>query len=249
MAVDMESTWLRRYVTQAPPRLRLLCLPHAGGSAAFFHPWGHAFGDDVEVLAARYPGRQERIADPFVTAMEPLADVITDELRPFLDAPLAIFGHSMGASLAYEITLRLQARYGVEPVALLVSGRRPPHLLSPRPELTTDDEVVAEVRRLGGTDSAVLDHPDLRELVLPAIRADFGIVAGYPARPGLPMPCPVTAYVGDRDVDADVEAVRGWEELAPNGFDLCVLPGDHFYLIEQRAPLIADIRTRLAPGR
>ncbi|MEV5241987.1 alpha/beta fold hydrolase [Streptomyces cinnamoneus] len=248
MAVGTESIWLRRYGTLKPPRLRLLCLPHAGGSAGFFHSWGRAFGSDVEVMAARYPGRQERIADPFITEMEPLADAIAGELRSFLDAPLALFGHSMGASLAYEITLRLQDQHGVAPAALLVSGRKPPHLLTPRPDLD-DDEVLAEVRRLGGTDAVVLDDPDLRELVLPAITTDFRIVARYAARPGVPLPCPVYAYVGDGDEDVDVESMRGWADLAPQGFGLRVLPGDHFYLAEQRNALIDDIRARLAPVR
>ncbi|GHC63103.1 thioesterase II family protein [Streptomyces cinnamoneus] len=248
MAIGTESVWLRRYRTPQPPRLRLLCLPHAGGSAGFFHSWGHAFGGDVEVMAARYPGRQERIADPFITEMEPLADVIAEELRPFLDTPLVLFGHSMGASLAYEITLRLWNRHGVAPAALMVSGRKPPHLLTPRPDLP-DEEVLAEVRRLGGTDALVLDDPDLRELVLPAIRTDFRIVARYAARPGVPLPCPVYAYVGDGDDDVDVESVRGWSDLAPGGFGMRVLPGDHFYLAEQRDALIADIRARLASAR
>ncbi|MFI8940236.1 thioesterase II family protein [Streptomyces syringium] len=246
MAVDIRSTWLRRFTTPAPPRLRLLCLPHAGGSASFFHPWGRAFGDDVEVMVARYPGRQERIADPFVTTMEGVADALAAELGPYTDTPLAVFGHSMGASIGYELTLRLRERYGVAPSALLVSGRKPPHLLTPREtDLDDDDSIVSEVGRLGGTDAALLADPDLRELVLPAIRTDFRIVADYPARPGVPLPCPVVAYVGDSDPDVDPVSVSGWSDLAPGGFDMVVLPGDHFYLIDRRAELVADIRARL----
>ncbi|MCX5203716.1 alpha/beta fold hydrolase [Streptomyces sp. NBC_00237] len=248
MALGTDSIWFRRYATAVPPRMRLVCLPHAGGSASFFHSWGHAFGADVEVMAVRYPGRQERIAENPVTGMERLAEAVTEALLPCIDTPLALFGHSMGGSLGYEIALRLQERHGAPPSVLMVSCRKAPHLLTARTAaFSSDDELVAEVQRLGGTDTSLLDDPDLRELILPAIRADFGTVAGYTARPGVPLDCPVVAYVGDSDPDVDVEEVRGWQGLAPKGFDLKVLPGGHFYLVDRRDELIGDIRARLAP--
>ncbi|MEU2801165.1 alpha/beta fold hydrolase [Streptomyces sp. NPDC006995] len=249
MAVGTDSIWLRRYVTPDQPRLRLVCLPHAGGSAAFYHSWGHAFGSDVEVMAVRYPGRQERIAEALYTEMEPLADALTGELLPYTGVPLVLFGHSMGASLAYEVALRLQQRHGVRPGALLVSCRSAPHLLTPRGPFEDDDALIAEVRRLGGTDTRLLDDPDLRELVLPAIRADFSVVSGYAARPGVPVDCPVVGYVGDSDPAVGVDGVRGWARMAPAGFDLKVLSGGHFYLVDRRDELVADIRARLAAWR
>lgn len=250
MALGTESIWLRRYASPAPPRLRLLCLPHAGGSATFFHGWGHAFGDDVEVLAARYPGRQERIAEEPLTSIEDLADALAAELPPLLDVPLAVFGHSMGASVGYELALRLEAHHRAAPELLMVSCRKPPHLLTPRTAaLAGDAALVDEVRRLGGTDAALLDDEDLRELVLPAIRADFGAVARYTARPGIPLGCPVVGYLGADDPDIRTDEVAAWAGIAPKGFDLKVLPGGHFYLVDQRDTLVTDIRARLEPAR
>ncbi|MGV4987379.1 thioesterase II family protein [Streptomyces sp. NRAIS4] len=247
MALGTESIWLRRHATAAPPRLRLLCLPHAGGSAGFFHDWGHAFGDDVEVLAARYPGRQERIAEEPCGSVEELAEALADELTPLLDTPLAVFGHSMGGSVGYELALRLQARHQVAPALLMVSCRKPPHLLTPRTAVLADDTaLMAEVRRLGGTDAALLADPDLRELVLPAIRADFAAVAHYTARPGIPLDCPVAGYLGAGDPDITADDMAGWAAVAPRGFGLTVLPGGHFYPVAQRDALVADIRARLA---
>ncbi|MCX4803096.1 alpha/beta fold hydrolase [Streptomyces sp. NBC_01214] len=250
MGIDTRSSWLRRYGTKVPPRLRLLCLPHAGGSAGLFHSWGGAFGQDVEVLVVRYPGRQERIAEEPLTDLDELADAISAELLPYLDVPLAVFGHSMGATLGHEIAIRLQARHQVVPELLMVSCRKAPHLLTPRSTaLGSDEELLAEVARLGGTDSALLDDPDLRELVLPSIRADFTAVARYAARRGVPLACPVVGYVGDSDPDISVAEVMGWADIAPKGFFLRVLSGGHFYLVEQRDALIRDIRARLEPQR
>ncbi|MGW3957045.1 thioesterase II family protein [Streptomyces sp. NPDC004752] len=261
MASATASSWLRRYAGPVPPRVRLLCLPHAGGSATFFHSWGRALGDDVEVLTVRYPGRQERIAETPLTSIEELADRLVAELPPYLDAPLALFGHSMGASVAYETAHRLAAHHGTAAAALLmVSCRKPPHLVSPRGRWLrgtpdgrvptgsrpgTDAELIAEVRRLGGTDAALLDNADLRELLLPAIRADFEAVDRYTARPGVPLGCPVVGYLGAADPGLTREDIAAWSSVAPKGFDVRVLPGGHFYLTDQRDALLADIRARL----
>ncbi|MFI7386428.1 thioesterase II family protein [Streptomyces sp. NPDC049813] len=240
------SEWVKRHPSAVAPRLRLLCLPHAGGSAAFFHSWGRQFGDDVEVLVARYPGRHDRIGDPVVTTMDGLADQLCAALRGFTDLPLAIFGHSMGASLGYETALRLWRRYGVRVSALLVSGRTPPDVADDTlPDPDDVDAVLAEVRRLGGTDAGLLDDPDLRELVLPALLADFKVVHGYPPRECVALPSPVVAYLGDADPDVGAELMRGWSRASSVDFSLTVLPGDHFYLVGQRDRLVRDVRARL----
>ncbi|CAL9400264.1 alpha/beta fold hydrolase [Streptomyces sp. Tu 3180] len=244
-----DATWFRRHPPSAPTRTRLLCLPYAGGSASFFHSWGHAFGDDVEVLAARYPGRQERIAEPCLESMEEMADAVTAAVLPLLDKPLALFGHSMGASLAYEVAVRLERRHGFCPSLLLVSAQRPPHGQRPRTaHLDGEESVLAEVRRLGGTDAELLDDPDLRDLVMPALRADFAVVGRYAEngpRPAVPVRCPVVGYVGDRDPNVTVDEVAAWADVAPKGFDLKVLRGDHFYLVPRRDELVADVASRL----
>lgn len=250
MPANDGSVWFRRYGPPARPQARLLCLPHAGGSASFFHSWGHAFGNGVEVMAARYPGRQERIAEPFLKSMDALADALTGALLPFLDVPLAVFGHSMGASLAHEVALRLEQRHGVRLAGLYVSGRKPPHLVAPDPARHGSDEAaVAEVRRLGGTDAALLDDPELRELVLPQIRADFAVVDGYGPRSAVPLHCPVVGYVGGSDPDVTAADMEAWAGATSEGFELRVLPGDHFYLVPQRDALVRDLAARLTRVR
>lgn len=244
--VSAASCWFRRHPAATGPRLRLVCLPHAGGAASYFHSWGAAFGPEVEVLAARYPGRQDRIADPMPDDMGSLADAVSAALPPYLDRPLALFGHSMGASLAYEVALRLEDRHGVRPAGLFVSGREAPHRVTPRDlHLRDDRQLVAEVRRLGGADAALLEDPELRELVLPAIRSDFKVAGTYRAPAPVPVGCPVVAYVGDDDPDVEVDEMALWSEVATGGFSLQVFPGGHFYLDAQRDAVIHDLAGRI----
>ncbi|WP_031076430.1 thioesterase II family protein [Streptomyces sp. NRRL WC-3742] len=247
IAAGVDSAWFRRYPAPAGrTERRLVCLPHAGGAAGLFHLWGGQLGPGVEVLAARYPGRQERIAEPCLDSMPRLADAVTAALLPHLDRPLALFGHSMGASLAYEVALRLEHLHGVRPHALFVSARRAPHRVRPKEAyLGGDRAIVEEVRRLGGTDVGLLDDPDLYELVMPAIRADFRIVGTYRPQPGHPVHCPVVGYVGDGDPEVSAADLREWAEVTTGGFDLAVLPGDHFYLNRQRDALVRDLAARL----
>ncbi|WP_405776049.1 thioesterase II family protein [Streptomyces sp. NBC_00859] len=243
---DPDERWFRTYAAARRPRRRLVVLPHAGGWATYFHAWGTAFDEGTEVLVARYPGRLDRLAEPCATSMDEFADQVSAALRPRLDIPVTLFGHSMGASLAYEVALRLRTRYGVNPAGLHVSSRRPPHLLRPRALHEEGDEaLLAEVGRLGGTDPSVLADPYFREVALPAIRADFRIVGTYGPRAADPVPCPVYAYVGDRDPTAPVEDMEAWADVAPHGFRLDVLPGGHFYLRERHEALVGAVAGRL----
>ncbi|MFG3228679.1 thioesterase II family protein [Kitasatospora sp. NPDC048194] len=243
----VDSRWFRRY----PPvgsrtAKRLVCLPHAGGTASAFHGWADRFGGGVEVLAARYPGRQERIAEDSITGMGELADAVTEALIPFLDLPVHLFGHSMGASLGYEVALKLEREHGVRPAGLYVSARKAPHRVTPKPtHLGGDEAVIEEVLRLGGTEAQLLDDPDLYDLVMPALRADFELVGTYHARPAHPVSCPVVGYVGDRDeiTPADLAA---WADVTTASFDLTVFPGGHFYLADQRDALLRDLAARIA---
>jgi surfactin synthase thioesterase subunit len=252
-AADRPPTagpWLRSHGPAAggPPRLRLVCFPHAGGSAQLFHGWPALLPPDVELLAVRYPGRQERLAEPCAEDMPALADAVTAALLPHLDRPLALFGHSMGSSVAYETALRLERRHGVVPRRLFVSARSAPHRARRTGlHLRGDDELVAGVRRLGSPGAQAYDIPELRELLLPTLRADYRLIENYrPATPPVPTGAPITACLGREDPGCDPEAVLAWSELTGAGdFDLRTYPGGHFYLAEREAELVSDITKAL----
>lgn len=186
------------------------------------------------------------MGDPFIERMEPLADAVTGALLPFLDVPVSLFGHSMGASLAYEVSIRLQNRHWCRPEALFVSSRKAPHKTTPSLVDLDDDQVVVDaVRQLGGTDDSLLADPSLWELWLPAMRADLRIVQNYRPRSAHPLDCPIYGYMGEDEPGLSEADVRAWADVTTRSFELSIFSGGHFYLAAERLNLIADLARRM----
>jgi pyochelin biosynthetic protein PchC len=225
-----------------PPRLRLVCFPHAGAPGMFFSPWAHALPAHVELVTVRYlaQGPEERLSD--------LAARVARELAALPARPSALFGHSMGAVVAYE-TARNREDLGRPAPPLFVSG-------SPSPgdhraddlHLRGEDELVVALRRLGGTAAEILDDPELRATWLPDIRRDFRLLDTYRYVDGPPLNCPVIALTGRDDPEAPLESVRRWRTYTRSSFELCTFPGGHFYLVEEKDRLVGEVLRRLAPG-
>lgn len=239
-------SWLRCAETRPWAATRLFCLPHAGGSAVFYRAWAKEVDPAVEVHAVQYPGRADRMRDPMIEDAHRVARLIAGAIAPLLDRPAALFGHSMGAVLAYEVT-RLLAERGSAPVHLFVSGARPPHDRGEREGIAdrSDDGVVAALAELGGTDVELLGDPELRELVLPYVRNDFRLIENYVPLPGPPVDVPTTALIGDADPHVNETQAAGWADAVGGDFTLKVLPGDHFYLMDRRKDVIDEIMRTL----
>ncbi|MFI2239374.1 thioesterase II family protein [Streptomyces chrestomyceticus] len=255
-APDAVERWLRRF--HAPPRrpaARLVCLPHAGGSAGFFFPFSQALAGDLDVLAVQYPGRLERHHEPPLTDIAELAGQVVAALTSATAGadglPLALFGHSMGALIAYEVASELQDR-GTPVQALFVSGRRaagcPDDI---EPLHTLDDEaVVAELRAMDGTEDELLSDPDMLRMILPAVRADYRAVVNYRHRPRPRLTSPVVALTGDSDARVSLEQAAAWADHTTGPHELRVFPGGHFYLASppQQSAVTALLRSRLVGG-
>ncbi|MFJ3586830.1 thioesterase II family protein [Streptomyces sp. NPDC090127] len=248
---DERKLWMRNFHPPTPGAPRLLCLPHAGGSASFFFPVSAALSPDVNVLAVQYPGRQDRRAEPYADSVEALADALLGVLDPRDDTPLALFGHSMGAVVGFELARRLEAA-GRPPAVLFASGRRAPSLVRADGTVHRRDDagLIEEMRKLDGTDLALLDDPEMLRLILPAIRADYRLVETYRRAPGQRLSCPVVAMTGDADPRVTLDEARSWGAETSGAFELLVHPGGHFYLVPRHRTVNAQIQEylrRLAP--
>jgi pyochelin biosynthetic protein PchC len=241
MRSPAEELWLRRFRDDDDRGTKLVCFPHAGGWTSAYHTWPLGLPSHTGVLAVRYPGREDRLGEPFSSGLEVLADDIADALEDLTRRRLVLFGHSMGATVAHEVALRLQKR-GCPPAALIVSGRRPPHLLDDqRRFFGTDEEIIAGIVRYDASRAAVFAEPGLREMLLPALRADYRLVDDYRGGHRPPLDCPVYGYTGADDPEVAPEQMRGWADLTHDAFRLRVLPGGHFYLRAQEVALLADM--------
>jgi surfactin synthase thioesterase subunit len=249
----VNSTWLRRFTKAAGDGPRLVCFPHAGGSATAYLPLARALPADFDVVSVQYPGRQDRYREAPFTALAPLVEAVAEELARELAAdsgrPYALFGHSMGALIAFE-TARLLARGELPgPQRLFLSGRGAPGLrTSAHYDLYDDADVLADVRRLGGTDQGMLDDPEVLEMVLPALRADYRALGTYRWRGGEPLAAPITALTGDRDPMVTVQDVRTWREHTSGDFAVKVFPGGHFYLFDHIGQVAAAVTEGLLAG-
>ncbi|MEV0902713.1 alpha/beta fold hydrolase [Actinoplanes sp. NPDC049802] len=248
LSTDTEL-WVRRFHPADGAPIRLLCMPHAGGSASYFFRVAKALAPEIDVLAVQYPGRQERFSEPGLTSAREMADRLVEAVLPLLDRPIALFGHSLGATVGFEVALRLQER-GIVPAAFFASGRRAPHLSSfARTHLRDDAGLIADVRALAGTDSWLLEDEDVLRMVLPAIRSDYIAAETYEYRPGPRLRCPIVAIIGDDDPRVTVEQADAWREHTGAGFELDVHPGGHFYLNDHVDAVLRRITEHLSPAR
>ncbi|WP_235558485.1 alpha/beta fold hydrolase [Sphaerimonospora mesophila] len=239
--------WLRGYLPRPLAAARLICFPHAGGSAAFYRPWAPLLPGHVELLAVQYPGRMDRASEPLVRRMTEMADRAALAVAPLARrGPVVLFGHSLGASVAHEVARRLTAR-GTAPAALVVSGRPAPHRLrATTVHLADDDTLWAETGRLGGTHEDVLGSALLRQLSLPTLRADYEVAETHLPGPAAPLPVPVLAFYGDRDPEVTEDEARGWSAWTSSEFTLTAFPGDHFYLVSEQASVLKAITAGVA---
>jgi pyochelin biosynthesis protein PchC len=240
------DVWTRRFHIAHPGLPRLICFPAAGGSASFYYPLSQAMRGTAEILAVQYPGRQDRRAEKNVDSIPELADRVFNALRDLLDRPPALFGHSMGAVVAFEVARRMERDARLRPAILIVSGRRAPSCTRTENVHRRDDEgVIAEIRRLNGTDTSLLDDDDVVRMILPALRGDYRAVETYAYQPGPKLICPVTVFVSDGDPQVTMDEARAWQEHTTGEFSLQSFHGGHFYLTAQPAAVAARIAEAL----
>jgi surfactin synthase thioesterase subunit len=219
----------------APGALALYCLPHAGAGASAYRDWlGRLPG--VAVLPVQLPARETRYEDPPYERMAPLAGALADLVLAGADR-YAVYGHSFGALVGFELLRELRRRGGPDPVHLFVSGFVPPHhnMDDDVPVMgMSDPELVDLLRLLGGTPDWLLSDPGAVAMILPALRADFTVKETYAYTEEPPLSVPVTAFASTADPRVRHDQVSCWREQTVAEFRFHLFTGGHFAVFEQR---------------
>lgn len=246
-SAPFPTPWLTCPRPNPRARLRLFCFPYAGGSTMIYRQWQDALPAEVELCPVQLPGRAARLREAPFTRVEPLVAACAEALGPYLDKPFAFFGHSMGATIGFELARWLRRHGGPQPRILFVSGRRAPQLPDTLPHTydLPDADFIADLRRLNGTPTEVLEHPEMMALLLPLLRADFELIQTYSYTPEPPLSCPIAAFGGVEDEEGSGPFLEAWREQTTGGFSLQLFPGDHFFLHTARAPLLEALSRRL----
>ena len=255
MSSTPTNPWFVIPKPQPSATLRLICMPYAGSGPAAFRPWATLLPAWIELCIVQLPGRESRWREVPYSDMDSLIDALTgallDASHPtnLLDRPFALFGHSMGALVAFELARALQRRKRPAPAHLLVSGRRAPQINDPEPPFSplSDDEFVHEIiRRYNAIPKVILDDTEMLRLFLPTLRADMAVLEAYTYADAPQLDCPITAFGGVDDARAGRSDLAAWRAQTRDSFQLRQFPGDHFYLNPQREALVKYIVEILA---
>lgn len=245
--MQRTNPWLVSFENGERASFRLFCFPYAGGGALVYRNWHRFLPGSIGIYAAQLPGRGDRLAEPPFVDLPALIEPLIEAIKPYLDKPFALFGHSMGALIAFELARKLRCEYGLEPAHLFVSGRRAPHL--PETESITynlpHDEFIEELRRLNGTPREMLENPELMQLMGPVLRADFQVCQTYVYTDSPRLRCPITVFGGLKDNDVTREHLQPWRDHTSVSFTLRLLPGDHFFVHSSEAILLRAIAQEL----
>jgi medium-chain acyl-[acyl-carrier-protein] hydrolase len=227
------TDWFVRYQrSPANAPVRLFAFPFAGGGAAVYREWGDCLRG-VDVHSLLLPGRERRLEEPPIGDARLLLDRMLPALLALADRPFILFGHSMGALIAYELAHRLR-EYNLCPLHLIVSAYRSPERPRRRVlHLLPDDEFMEALRGYDGTQPGILDDPELVQLLLPMIRSDFRLHESYEFTARDPLNCPMTAIVANADQHVSEEEMQDWCDKTDSAFSLVRVDGAHFYLLQQ----------------
>jgi medium-chain acyl-[acyl-carrier-protein] hydrolase len=240
--------WIVRPKPSPAPALRVFCFPYAGLGVSVFRPWPAAFPPNVELVLMQPPGREGRWSEKPYLDMSTFAGSATDALLPYLDVPFVFFGHSLGALVSFEVARRLRRHRRAQPLHLFVSAHRAAQLPNPHPEIRgfSDREFIDQIcRQYGGIPQAVLDSPDLIELMLPCLRADFNVFETYRYSDEAPLACSMTAFGGTRDRRVSEPEVAAWREQTTGDFRCQMFEGGHFFFQDRRDDVLDSIKRDL----
>ena len=241
-----RNTWIKYLKPNPGAQLRLFCFPYAGGSAAIFRDWHRELPQTLEVCPIELPGRGSRMKEPLLREMPSLIEALAEGLRPYLEQPYALFGHSFGALVSFELARYCRERYNCQPHYLLVSGRQAPHLPDPSPiHALPEQDFLREIERLNGTPKEIIQNPEMMRLLIPILRADLEIDETYECKSELPLETSIAVFGGEQDPEASRIQLEAWSQHGRHDFSLQMFPGDHFFINTERSRLLQALSQKL----
>lgn len=251
--ISQVNKWFVNANVNSAAKLRLFCIPYAGGGASAFYEWSHFFPKEIEVCSIQLPGRENRGMEVPLTNLQQIVEIVAEEIQPLINIPFAFFGHSMGALISFELARTIRQKSKVNPVHLFVSGRHAPQIPCAKQDyhLLSDEQFIQELRSLNGTPEIVLQDAEMMSILLPRLRADFSVCGSYQYKNDEPFECPITAFGGKDDNGVTYQSLEAWREQTKREFSMCTYPGDHFFLYESKYEMIEfmckQLRLVLAP--
>ncbi len=239
-----SNCWVECLSPRPEAKYRLLCFPYVGGAASLYRLWPSLLSPDIELHAIELPGRGRRFGENFFSSLLELILEFQKSCESLLGKPFAVFGHSMGALLAFEWVRILRKNQMQTPFVLFLSAFGAPHL-TPKPNknlhLLPDSELLLELKRLQGTPLEVLEHQELMQLLLPMIRADLKMLETYRYGPEFPLDIPFRILGGKQDAEVEEFRLSAWKDLTTASFKQKYFEGDHFFVQSVRQEVLSFI--------
>ncbi|MBR1158097.1 thioesterase II family protein [Bradyrhizobium elkanii] len=244
MSRSLSDPWFGLWRRAPRPEARLIAIPYAGAGTAVYRQWLDDLKHEewLDFAVVQLPGREKRVLEPPVSDFGVLLDGLEQAVLELAAVPLLLFGYSMGASLAYEVSLRLAQR-GLTLRHLMVAARVPPYCVTPRATRIVLDrqQIVRKILQLGGTAPDLIESDLFDSHILPTLQADFAAVDNHHRAVPQILPCPVLALGSSDDSDVSVNQMRAWNVAAGGGFELRLLEGEHFFLHTAHERVIAIV--------
>ncbi len=238
------NSWITCAQPEPNARMRLFCLPFAGGGASLYRKWGSLLGPEFEVCPIQLPGRENRIAEPAQKNDRSLASLLANQLSLYIDKPYVVYGHSMGGLLTFEVLRQLQNDGHPLPQIAFIAAHRAAHLPPRRAPLVDldDQSFINKLIDFGGFEPEILANKELLDFILPTLRADFEVCDGYQYTADTPLDCPLVAISGSKDLEAPPEDMTPWKEHSLQSFHHITLDAGHFFLKTHTDALLTQIR-------
>ena len=242
------NDWITCPAPNPTARLRLFCLPFAGGGASIYRSWARALPSTIEVCPVQLPGRENRIRESPYTDILSLAETLAGQIQLYSQKPFVLYGHSMGALLAFELARILQRQNAPMPLTLFLAAHRAAHLSPRRAPIHAlpRDELIRALHRMGGLQEEVAQDQELLDLLLPILRADLTLCDLYRFAPDTQLDCPFHLYGGRDDMEVPPEDMESWSEHSTQSSSLRIFPGGHFFLRSAGDALMQAIGSALA---